>query len=322
MKTKTLFSAAILVFLIFLVSEIAHAQCSSAVEGYDQYATLMGAVRYRNFGSGTGGRIYLGTNLGASGGRVENAFYRGLTCDGQTPYNSWQPSNHVKFWYDPIAGKIYSRVTVGAYDYCLEYTVGNLGDGVNYLQIEVFNRYVGSTVEFKNVTVDSILLGDFVDSDDPTGKTWMVKCNNLSDGFTIEGDVILGGTQPTSAETNRAEIKFGHTEATLITLSSFQVKPGDKSVTLQWKTESEIENAGFNLYRADSENGAYVKINADLIPAEGSATGGASYAFTDTGVKNSRTYYYRLEDIDLNGTATMHGPVSATPRWLFGIFGK
>jgi len=31
-------------------------------------------------------------------------------------------------------------------------------------------------------------------------------------------------------------------------------------------------------------------------------------------VQNCRTYYYKLEDIDLNGTGTMHGPVSATPR--------
>jgi hypothetical protein len=57
-----------------------------------------------------------------------------------------------------------------------------------------------------------------------------------------------------------------------------------------------------------------VKINASLIPAEGSATQGASYQFIDKNVKNRTTYYYKLEDIDLNGTSTMHGPVSATPR--------
>jgi hypothetical protein len=31
-------------------------------------------------------------------------------------------------------------------------------------------------------------------------------------------------------------------------------------------------------------------------------------------VQNQKTYYYKLEDIDLNGTSTMHGPVSARPK--------
>jgi hypothetical protein len=88
-------------------------------------------------------------------------------------------------------------------------------------------------------------------------------------------------------------------------------------VTLVWSTESEIDNAGFNLYRAESENGSYVKINTSLIPAKGSSTQGASYEFIENNVQNRKTYYYKLEDIDLNGTSTMHGPVSATPRLFY-----
>ncbi len=172
----------------------------------------MGAVRYRNFGTGTGGRIYLGTNLSIGEGRVENAFYRGITCDGQTPYNAWQPSNHAIFRYEPVAGKIFSTVTVGAFNYCLEYTVGNLGPGVNYLQIDVFNRYAGATVAFNNVTVNGRLLGNFTDIDDATYKNWRIGCSDLSSGFTLEGDVILGGIQPASNEANKIEIMFGHTQ--------------------------------------------------------------------------------------------------------------
>ena len=93
-------------------------------------------------------------------------------------------------------------------------------------------------------------------------------------------------------------------------------------MAIAWTTESEIDNAGFNLYRSESENGDYTKINNSLIPAKGSSTQGASYEFTDKDVQNRKTYYYKLEDIDLNGTSTMHGPVSATPRRIFGILGK
>jgi len=87
---------------------------------------------------------------------------------------------------------------------------------------------------------------------------------------------------------------------------------------LSWATGSEIENAGFNIYRGESKNGNYLKINSALIPSEGSPTDGASYAFTDKDVKNRLTYYYKLEDVDINGVATLHGPVAAVPRLLYG----
>jgi hypothetical protein len=98
---------------------------------------------------------------------------------------------------------------------------------------------------------------------------------------------------------------------TLITLSSFTAIPSDRKVILEWATESEIDNAGFNLYRAESEDGEYAKINDSLIPAEGAPTQSATYQFVDGNVQNRNTYYYKLEDIDIYGKSTMHGPASA-----------
>jgi hypothetical protein len=110
--------------------------------------------------------------------------------------------------------------------------------------------------------------------------------------------------------------------STLITLSSFTAKASNGRVKLEWVTESEIENAGFNIYRSETEADGYVKINSALIAAKGSETKGAKYVFTDNIAKNRKTYFYKLEDIDLNGTSTMHGPKSATPRMILGILGK
>ena len=94
---------------------------------------------------------------------------------------------------------------------------------------------------------------------------------------------------------------------TVISLSSFTATPKAGKIILEWKTESEIDNAGFNLYRSESEDGQYTKINTSLIPAKGSSTQGASYEFIDTNVQNRKTYYYKLEDIDLNGKSTCMG---------------
>jgi len=70
-----------------------------------------------------------------------------------------------------------------------------------------------------------------------------------------------------------------------------------------------------NIYRAESEDGQYIKINDELIAAQGSAFEGAAYEFVDNGLQNRKTYFYQLEDIDFNGQSTFHGPIKATPRW-------
>ncbi|MCP4714258.1 MAG: hypothetical protein GY868_04000 [Deltaproteobacteria bacterium] len=91
---------------------------------------------------------------------------------------------------------------------------------------------------------------------------------------------------------------------------------------IEWMTSAEIDNVGFNLYRAEKAEGPYVKINTGLIPAEGSSTQGASYSYVDAGLKNRTAYFYKLEDVDQSGVATLHGPEQATPRLLAGFMKK
>lgn len=51
----------------------------------------------------------------------------------------------------------------------------------------------------------------------------------------------------------------------------------DNEVVLNWTTGSEINTAGFNLYRSESEDGPYARINPQLIPASGEALLGGTY---------------------------------------------
>jgi hypothetical protein len=106
---------------------------------------------------------------------------------------------------------------------------------------------------------------------------------------------------------------------TVINLASFTATPKAGKVIIQWSTEAEIDNAGFNIFRAKAEEGDYIKINSTLIAAEGSSTQGATYEFIDSGLRNGKTYYYKLEDVGLNGTSTMHGLESATPRLFYWL---
>jgi len=107
---------------------------------------------------------------------------------------------------------------------------------------------------------------------------------------------------------------------TLVELSYFRAKGLNGAVLLEWATETELDNEGFNLLRSDEQDGEYIKINPYLIPARGSAGFGAEYSYTDYDVENGVTYYYLLEDIDFYGVNTLHGPVSATPNDIIIIW--
>ncbi|UCF05202.1 MAG: S8 family peptidase [bacterium] len=100
--------------------------------------------------------------------------------------------------------------------------------------------------------------------------------------------------------------------ALAVTLASFTANGLDGQAIVEWTTASEIGTAGFNIHRSTDEDGEYERINKEPIPAEGNELEGASYSYTDRAVTNGVTYYYRLEDIDLNGRSTFHGPVTAT----------
>ena len=102
-------------------------------------------------------------------------------------------------------------------------------------------------------------------------------------------------------------------ETTAVSLVSFAAQAFDGAVELTWETGSEIDNLGFHLYRAASEDGPYGRITAGVIPGLGSSPEGARYSYVDSGLMNGVTYYYKLEDIETTGATEFHGPVAATP---------
>jgi hypothetical protein len=114
----------------------------------------------------------------------------------------------------------------------------------------------------------------------------------------------------TSAVISRSTELVIQCEPTAITLVSFSAEAGAEGVALAWETGTELDNAGFNLYRATAEDGPYTKINEALFAAEGDAVAGASYSFLDT--PGYGTFYYKLGDVDYYGMSTLHGPVEAT----------
>jgi hypothetical protein len=101
-----------------------------------------------------------------------------------------------------------------------------------------------------------------------------------------------------------------------VELLSFEAAPQGRSILVTWETASEIDNSGFNLYRAASLEGEKSQLNDDLIPSQvppGSPIG-ALYEFADGTVGAGVTYYYWLEAVDIYGATELFGPVSATAQ--------
>jgi uncharacterized repeat protein (TIGR01451 family) len=111
------------------------------------------------------------------------------------------------------------------------------------------------------------------------------------------------------------------TAATSIRLESFAVqfgkdKTGTNRVVLLWKTGREVHNLGFNVYR--EQGGERVQLNSSLIAGSALLMGGAlpkhsgkTYAWIDSSASAGSGPYW-LEDVDVNGTRILHGPVSAS----------
>ena len=86
--------------------------------------------------------------------------------------------------------------------------------------------------------------------------------------------------------------------------------PRGEGVQLTWQTATETGNAGFNVYRGTSAQGPWTPLNQSLIPSQVSAgsSGGATYEWIDHQAQPGLTYFYLLEDVDVAGVATQHGP--------------
>ena len=93
----------------------------------------------------------------------------------------------------------------------------------------------------------------------------------------------------------------------LVSLGDLAATAVPGGVRIDWTTLAEVDNAGFNIYR--NAGATFTQVNGAFISAAGIDGSGATYSFTDTA--NTDGSYF-LEDIDLNGTRTLHGPVSAS----------
>lgn len=121
----------------------------------------------------------------------------------------------------------------------------------------------------------------------------------------------LAQTGAVTLDTNVIDASQCAPPSLAVIVRSFTATASTGSVMLKWRTASELEMLGYNVY--GKVHGKRVKLNRKLIAAK--STSGASYAFrhrAPTGHKAPARFW--LQIVNLDGSRTWHGTATTVRR--------
>ena len=105
-----------------------------------------------------------------------------------------------------------------------------------------------------------------------------------------------------------------------VSLSFFRPTLENGEIVIRWTTESELDNAGFNILRSDSRNGEFKQVNSELVQGAGTTGERNTYKWVDESAKLGVVYYYQIEDVSFAGehqtltTTKLKGLISANNK--------
>lgn len=143
---------------------------------------------------------------------------------------------------------------------------------------------------------------------DTTGQTGQATACRLTER-EIQVSIDNSGRPNLSNDLNYVPFVIGLNGTSL---TSFTAQPGNREVTLRWRTASEVNTSGFFVQRS-TQSGSGFETISDFIPAKGSEILAATYELVDTNLTNNTTYYYRLEIVNDQMSARYSSVVSAVP---------
>ena len=98
-----------------------------------------------------------------------------------------------------------------------------------------------------------------------------------------------------------------------VELNSFSAHYIAQSIILEWTTQSEVNNLGFILERADENKVSWQIVASyrtdDALKGHGNTSSRTEYTFIDITVEAGRGYYYRLSDVSIYGDVTTYPPL-------------
>jgi hypothetical protein len=128
------------------------------------------------------------------------------------------------------------------------------------------------------------------------GAQWLQTAATL-DSSIISGQKIFSATA--TGFTTFSPFGVANNGALPIQLASSSASViRDNDVEVSWRTVSETNNYGFEIYRKRAEAGEWTKVA--FVEGHGTTLEAQSYAFVDRGLSFGK-YYYQIKQIDLDG---------------------
>ena len=180
-----------------------------------------------------------------------------------------------RIWQVDESGTVAANITIDISD--ATGVAGHTGTASNYRLL----YRSGTTGDFSSVATGSSMSGD------------VITFNSISiqDGYYSMGAEGLDGSLP-------------------VELTSFELlETRNDLITLEWITESEIDNLGFILDRRTpstdwSQIASYIMDQE--LQGQGNVSHQTIYTYTDNSVNEGESYDYRLADVDYNGNVEYH----------------
>jgi len=212
-------------------------------------------------------------------------------------HKAWKPEEELlaKFWlrYDCDNEVMYILVMA-------ENTIDVQNGTFVYLKLD------GNKVVSSSPTGDQEFAWVGLSSDEKFADGWEASFPQTEGTFTLEihSNAYDDEGKRQSAGLDDVELCVD-CDVVSVELTSFDAYACEQGVILKWNVACEINHAGYNVYRSESEHGEFVKINAALIVSEAEKN---HYEFLDAGTQGE--FYYLLEDVSLAGKSLFHGPIS------------
>ncbi|RMG67994.1 MAG: hypothetical protein D6715_03465 [Calditrichaeota bacterium] len=286
-----------------------------------------------------------GTVAGSGDGRWGTAF-GSFTLSGQPTPNAWinefhydngnpdqnefvevvVPSSFTDLanltlsLYDGATGKVYATHKLSTFTagnsvagFTIYYKdIPGIQDGPDGLALD----YLGSTIQFLSYE------GTFTAQDGPAFTTTSTDVGVSESGTTpsnfslqLQGSGTSAGSFSWAGPIQNTKGAENTDQSLPVELAFFTASSVQNRIVLKWRTESEVQNLGFEIWRAEQEDGDYQMLSSyqsnPALEGQFNSSQATDYQFEDRQVLPGRVYWYRLVDVDVNGQKTEHGPISA-----------